>query len=1015
MVFVSFPPLFRQFAMLPRLPHSLLGIALFLCMGDVVDAADAPKEIDRLPAAERGRLQKDQAFARREPIVVPPPKGTPIRLPVTRDTWFCSDGEQANGNNGGSDRLKLKSYQEMALVDFDPAPLNGRVVKGAYLHLHLASPADPLRRVTVSSFAAPWVEGTATGYAPQKGSSSFNSRQHPNISWTTDDNRIAEGEPNDLTAVMVGSGGTLWRMADATPPDADGWQQVPIDPAVVAARVAGLSEGFLLFDDTGSEWARDGERFTPHPFPNRYVHSRESGAKTAPYFTIYRGGEDHEPPGAPAHLAVDAERTATLPPGEAWLTWETPADRGPAGTLGFLVTIAGRNVPRYLIPMAGRVGQPVEMHLRDLWFEPGRDVEVAVRAVDGAGNVGNAAKQTIKLSGFVPQRLPLEFLAPLRKMIVPETRESRPRLPRLDGAQVAIVDELDKARAASGELSPLRARTYLLRNHLWDNHSIQLYVARNEVVGFQVLFRGPITDLVPELKFTEGASSPRVSFSQVRFVPAEGALVADPVLPLNGKFTVPSPGAKPQDEKCGSILCELYIPHDAANGDITSTLELRTPRDKLSIPLELHVWNFTLPDQLSFIPEMNCYGVAGDERAYYRLAHDHRTVLNVVPYHQNGAVEEGWAPKWDGHCCNWTAWDRRFGPLFDGTAFADSRRRTPQECFYLPLNENWPTPIEGNYNGDYWADRAFPQSYRNAFREASRQMAEHFNARGWNDTLFQCFFNGKNNYKSAGWSRGSSPWSLDEPASFQDFWALRYFGAAFHEGINRASGMAKLLFRCDISRPEWQRDSLDGLLDYNVVAGGALRQYERLVMDRKERERQIVIEYGNSNAIEESNVQPVAWSIDAWSRGVDGVLPWLAVGSEAAWNKAEQTSLIYPPRPGHPEPAPSLRLKAFRRGQQDVEYLTLWSQVTGQPRWAIGPQVREALHLSPRKSGTGFIGDEDAGILRYDQLKPEDLFALRVRLGAALDKLHPAPRRQLVEVRTPPRDPDRLPPRLVGE
>ena len=43
---------------------------------------------------------------------------------------------------------------------------------------------------------------------------------------------------------------------------------------------------------------------------------------------------------------------------------------------------------------------------------------------------------------------------------------------------------------------------------------------------------------------------------------------------------------------------------------------------------------------------MNCYGLPGSERAYYRLAHLHRTVLNVVPYHQSGAVEQGWAPRW---------------------------------------------------------------------------------------------------------------------------------------------------------------------------------------------------------------------------------------------------------------------------------------------------------------------------------------------------------------------------------
>ena len=68
------------------------------------------------------------------------------------------------------------------------------------------------------------------------------------------------------------------------------------------------------------------------------------------------------------------------------------------------------------------------------------------------------------------------------------------------------------------------------------------------------------------------------------------------------------------------------------------------------------------------------------------------------------------------------------------------------------------------------------------------------------DTLFQCFFNGKNNFKQNGWSRGTSPWLLDEPSNFQDYWALRYYGAAFHEGVCQPKGKSKLLFRCDISR-----------------------------------------------------------------------------------------------------------------------------------------------------------------------------------------------------------------------
>ncbi len=85
---------------------------------------------------------------------------------------------------------------------------------------------------------------------------------------------------------MLGEGGTTWRMADAFPPDKDGWQKVAVDPSIVAARVAGVSYGFLLFDDTGSEWKRDGDKFTLIHMPNRFVHSREAGPAKAPYLTV---------------------------------------------------------------------------------------------------------------------------------------------------------------------------------------------------------------------------------------------------------------------------------------------------------------------------------------------------------------------------------------------------------------------------------------------------------------------------------------------------------------------------------------------------------------------------------------------------------------------------------------------------------------------------------------------------------------------------------------------------------
>jgi hypothetical protein len=371
-------------------------------------------------------------------------------------------------------------------------------------------------------------------------------------------------------------------------------------------------------------------------------------------------------------------------------------------------------------------------------------------------------------------------------------------------------------------------------------------------------------------------------------------------------------------------------------------------------------------------------------------------------------MSPGCAPVWDPktRTLDWAAWDKRFGKYFDGSAFHEGLRKgVPLEAFYLPLFENWPTPMEGNYNGDYWADHAFPESYRRDFVEVSRQFARHFNEKGWNETLFQCFFNGKTNFKLRGWSHGTCPWLLDEPANFQDYWALRFFGSLFHQGINLEPGAAKLLFRADISRPEWQRDALDPVLDYAVTGGGAFRQYNRTVLDRKQQLGQIVIPYGSSNEPADSNVQPLAWCIDSWTLGGDGVLPWQTIGEENSWKKADALSLFYPGGPaGLAEPVPSIRLKSYLRGEQDVEYLTILANALKQSRYLLGPKVRAALNLSGQRKGTGFTAGEDAGLIDFGSLRPQDLWAFRVRIGQVLDAAHPKALRKLVDFHTPRRE-----------
>ncbi len=159
---------------------------------------------------------------------------------------------------------------------------------------------------------------------------------------------------------------------------------------------------------------------------------------------------------------------------------------------------------------------------------------------------------------------------------------------------------------------------------------------------------------------------------------------------------------------------------------------------------------------------------------------------------------------------------------------------------------------------------------------------------------------------------------------------------------------------------------------------------------------QIVIPYGGTNNLQQSNMQPVGWCLDSWTLGGDGVLPWQTIGDEGSWKKADELALFYPGEPaGQKQPIPSIRLKAYLRGEQDVEYLALLADVEKQSQLQMGRRIRQAIPLNAVRKGTGFAG-EDAGLIDFDSLRPQDVWALRVRVGELLSAAHPAPQRQIV-------------------
>ncbi len=932
-----------------------------------------------------------------------PPEGQPVKLPVTRDTWVSSMGVERVGNTGGAASLKIKGHQEMSIIDIDPAMLQGKIITGALLHAKLASPNEPVLRLTVSSFAAPWVEGTATGYTPQEGSSCWSYARYSKdpskaVPWTFPGSLFVDAG--------FGLGHTIWKFADATAPDSEGWFTVAVDPDVVAARVAGISYGFGLWDDVGSEWSYKNDTFKMINNPNRFIYSHEQN-NGAPWLEVWVDGTDTQAPETVNEKGFEVN-TRDYPAGQAMVTWLTPADKGGTKTIGFHVNYkAGdrqEEMPRYLVPMAGAVGKPVRMHIQDLPFKAGQKLTLSISAVDSAGNVGKPLVKEIQLSSN-PAVFPI--VSADVEPFPPSTN-----LPEVGGLKVAIIDLIDKVEARTGKMVPEQPEGYKGGNHLWsaEKKLIRLQAARNEFIGFVVNLEGKSPSVT--LNVNLPASAAKTQVYRLDYVKTGAGIVPDAAVPLAGPLAIPfKDDPEAADQTNASLLCEVYVPHEAKAGVVKGMLQISSAGRDLQIPIELTIWNFTLPNKLSFVPEMNAYGTVGPDArglAYYRLAHEHRTVINRLPYTWSGTAQI--APKWDGQKFDWTEWDKQYAPILSGSAFADlPRKGEPVDAFYLPFNESWPVEIWDHYTKSYWPEDAFTEEYRDGMQRAYAQFIGHLKDRQWTEPQYHFFLNSKVYYKefpNVGWKGSSAPWIFDEPRETQDFWALRWYGILWHQAVDPVKGDVKAWYRCDISRSDYGRNTLWGVMDLDYF-GGSNEQKARQKHDENQLYKPTYFcEYGGANDPGSSNIAPVTWCILAWSRGAIGVLPWQTIGESAGnWSNGDATCVFYPPKDGN-GPVASVRLKAFRQGQQDVEYLTLLGDTYDAPHYAVAAGVRQAINLAGRVIKTG---EEDAGIIKFDNVDATNLWKMRYSVGKMISAKKPPYKRVIREISSPRLDMNDLP------
>lgn len=854
----------------------------------------------------------------------------PTRVEVTRDNSIVLlDGEwQINGGRQGW--IRAKGNQHMVAMDFDRGPLAGRRVASATLVCRRGDAA--ISGLTLSTIQAPWDEYASNGLTSGAGP--------------------AEGWGYAGARFPAVAGGNAFSLVCQSPSVVrDGWYHWAVEPDLVHALAVGAAYGLTLHE-FDADYGR-----------NPTIAAREQSA-VKPYLLVTFGGDepDPEPP-------VDLRVTDTGRPDGLRL-----ALRAPQHGFAYEVTVGGTPLPRWNTPFV-RPGEVQVIPLRDVPLPPGAEIDVSVVTVSRVGKRAAAAAVRAKVPG--PWAADVPKVAALKAAGAPP-------------AGLAVIPPEDKYDAAGRPVGAL-PDDYLTRNAVFDGKTVALAAARGEVVGFQALIKG-------EGKVTVTCDLPGLRTDPWRavYVQADkGRRIPDPLVPLE-ELVLSNDEATP-------VCVDVFVPFEFAGRRVEGTLALSDGR---RLPVRVDVRGFAIPREVSFVCEMNGYGLPDKVREFYRIqevAYDHRVHANILAYGHRSTDPSSRTSSIDmafddgrrmdqkryndiapGAKAGW--WDdfaAAFGPYLSGSHFKDGHRGpVPAPGFYLTFHESWPLRVREFFSGSpdaYETFKARPE-YAETFVNVLADFIATARRQGWQRTGFQVYLNNKGSLAET----SKAPWILDEPVSYWDYRALAWYGDLVRRAKGKDAG-ARVDYRIDISRPEFDRGQLPGKADLWVVSSSAFRMYHRLVADRAERTGERLWVYGTSNAVEDTNRTLEAWALEAYRGGATGILPWQTLCADgAAMTKADQLGLfiLVPGPDGARLCRHSMRLKAYRSAQQMVEYLELLRCARGLTPAQVAAVIDSCLDLE------GTVRQayaEDAGTPVYSRVTPEALRRLRETVAAMLE------------------------------
>jgi hypothetical protein len=423
------------------------------------------------------------------------------------------------------------------------------------------------------------------------------------------------------------------------------------------------------------------------------------------------------------------------------------------------------------------------------------------------------------------------------------------------------------------------------------------------------------------------------------FLPASKQYYPDALIPVHSQYrsAMPDPENRIPHQTAQAFWVDIWVPAKTRPGTYKMMVTLKAGKSVSSIPVELTVLAATVPAEDAVAIDHNSYGTSwlasqyptlgqrlgadffgSDEffrliHSFHRIFYEHRGVFHQLGYGHAGKVGPEFAPQLAGsgrskHITDWSLYDRHYGPLFDGSAFAESRRGPkPIPFVYLPINPEWPASFL------WWGE----PGYQAEFVNVVAAMERHFREKGWTATRFEMFFNQKKRYKGF-------PWDGDEVRFVRDYDYFREYARLLRQAVP-ADTPVKFVFRADVSwTMERQFKELAGIVNFWVCGGAELGWYDyapRMLKGRGD----IVWIYGGTPAVTEPSSHITLEVLRPWLWGIDGFVHWLTTDPGAdPWFQFEggTEALVYPgDRFGLAAPIPSIRLKIQRNAVQDITLL----------------------------------------------------------------------------------------------